>query len=235
MKVKLVSFDAAETLLRVRWSPGQFAVERAQEIGITLDPQLASELYERLLYSRWGHYQTLNRIEGEEDNSVRCDEFWCELTHDWLTRMSVKGDARALVAHANERMYAPDSPVYSVFEDVLDTLAALRAARIPMIVLSNWDYSLHRAMKAFGLTSWFDYVFASLEFGPEKPELELFRIVERATGFSGDEILHVGDNPIDDLHGALNAGWRAALIDRNPDMTPSAGRIARLTEVPGLL
>lgn len=215
MSVRMVSFDAAETLVQVRWNPGVFAVERAAEIGIDLDAQVAAEVYDRLLYSRWGEYKALNLCMDGDSNEERCDEFWLTLTSDWLERMGGPARGTDLVAHANQRMFAEDSPVYTVFDDVLDTLAALKARGIPIVVLSNWDYSLHRVLRAFNLTPWFDHVFASLEFGPEKPEPELFQAVENRTGYSGHEILHVGDNALDDLHGALSAGWRGALIDRS--------------------
>lgn len=215
MSVRLVSFDAADTLIRVRWKPGAFAVERAKELGIEMDAQVAAETYERLLYSRWGEYQNLNLLVNGDSNEERCDQFWRTLTSDWLERVGGPARGEELVAYANERMYAADSPVYSAFDDVLETLEELKARDIPMVVLSNWDYSLHRVLRTYGLTQWFDHVFASLEFGPEKPEPELFRAVEARTGFAGQEILHVGDNALDDLHGALNAGWRGALIDRS--------------------
>lgn len=234
MSVRLVSFDAAETLVRVKWVPGQFAVDRASEIGIELDRQTAAEVYERLLYSRWREYQELNVCLNGQSNEDRCDAFWKQLTIDWLARMGAPARGEELFSHAGERMLAPDSPVYSVFSDTLDCLTALKAEGIPMVVLSNWDYSLHRVLRAFGLASWFTHVFASLEFGPEKPDPALFEIVERQTGYSGAEILHIGDNPLDDLHGALNVGWRAALIDRSLEAR-DGHRLSSLTQVVDLL
>lgn len=234
MSVKLVSFDAAETLLRVNWNPGQFAVERATDLGVPLDGQVAAEVYDRLLYSRWREYQELNLCLDGSDNEERCDAFWGRLTKDWLDRFGLGDRAAEVVAHANVRILAADSPVYSVFDDVIDCLAAIKAKGIPMIVLSNWDYSLHRVLRTFGLTPWFTHVFASLEYGPEKPTPELFEIVEAQTGFSGQDILHVGDNPLDDLHGALNAGWRGALIDRSLEAR-DGHRLSRLDQVLQLL
>lgn len=215
MSIQLVSFDAADTLIAVNWNPGLFAVQRAHEIGISLDHQVAAEVYDRLLRSRWRDYQVLNNNRDGLDNEARCDSFWCDLTADWLDRFALRHRAEDLFAHANERMLAPDSPVYRVFDDVHETLTAIRARGIAMVVLSNWDYSLHRVLRAFGLASWFDYVFASLEYGPEKPEPELFRVVENQMEISPENILHIGDNPIDDLQGALGAGWKGALIDRS--------------------
>jgi putative hydrolase of the HAD superfamily len=234
MSVRLVSFDAADTLVAVNWSPGQFAVDRASEIGIELDRQTAAEVYERLLYSRWREYQELNKCQDGSSNEERCDAFWLGLTSDWLGRLGLPDRGPELLAHAAERMYAADSPVYSLFDDVLDCLAAIKAKGIPMVVLSNWDYSLHRVLRAYGLTSWFAHVFASLEFGPEKPEPELFHFVEGRTGFRGAEVLHIGDNPVDDLHGALNAGWRAALIDRTLPAR-DGHRLSSLSQVVDLL
>lgn len=211
MKVKLVSFDAAHTLIDVSWQPGNFAVRNALAAGIELDPIPASERYDRLLRTRWMHFREVNLLRDETET----DAFWNQLAADWLDQISVKGvDATALADRGREWMYGPDSPCFSLYPDTIPALDAVATLGLPMVVLSNWDISLHRTVRSLGIADRFLQVFASLEHGVEKPEVELFRVVERATGFEPHEILHVGDHPLDDLQGALGAGWHAALLDR---------------------
>lgn len=228
MSIRLVSFDAAHTLIDVNWHPGGFAVLNAEEAGLDLDPVPAAELYDRLLRSRWLEFRELNLAR---DESVT-DAFWNELTTDWLERLGIEGvDPIALSERGRERMYGPGSPCFRLFEDTLSGLDAVAALGLPMVVLSNWDISLHRTVRSLGIADRFLRVFASLEHGVEKPEAELFRVVERETGYAPEEILHVGDHPIDDLQGALGAGWHAALIDRSAGEV-SRPRIPTLAHVP---
>lgn len=228
MKVKLVSFDAAHTLIDVNWHPGGFAVLNAREAGLALDPVTAAELYDRLLRTRWMHFRELNLTRDE----AQTDAFWNELTADWLAQLGILDvDPAALSERGRERMYGPNSPCFRLYSDTLSGLDAVAALGLPMVILSNWDISLHRTVRSLGIEDRFLQVFASLEHGVEKPETELFRVVEEATGFAPEEILHVGDHPLDDLQGAIGAGWHAALLDRASDEV-SRPRIPSLHQVP---
>lgn len=228
MSIRMVSFDAAHTLVDVNWHPGGFAVQNALAAGLELDPVPAAERYDRLVRTRWRTFQELNLTRDES----LTDGFWDELTADWLASLGYEDlDAVELADRGRRWMYGPDSPCFRLYPDTLAGLDSVAAMGLPMVVLSNWDVSLHRTLRCLGITDRFTHVFASLEHGVEKPEAELFRIVERETGFAPHQILHVGDSPLDDLEGALGAGWHAALIDRS---LPEAARprISSLVDVP---
>jgi glucose-1-phosphatase len=90
-------------------------------------------------------------------------------------------------------------------------IALVRAARVQRrVLLSNtnvihWEWITARYPHVLDL---FDHVFASHECGLEKPDLAIFRLVERASGRLPHEHLF-----LDDLHenvkGARAAGWDA--------------------------
>lgn len=228
MSIRLVSFDAAHTLVDVSWQPGVFAVQNALAAGLELDPTPASERYDRLVRTRWRTFQELNLTRDE----AQTDGFWNELTRDWLDALGFEDvDAVELADRGREWMHGPDSPCFRLYPDTLAGLDAVAAMGLPMVVLSNWDVSLHRTLRSLGITNRFKQVFASLEHGVEKPDVKLFRIVERETGFAPHEILHVGDSPLDDLQGALGAGWHAALLDRGV-VAAERPRISSLVNVP---
>jgi len=212
MKPELISFDAAGTLIDVRWKPGPFAVSCAIEAGLRLDEQVAREAYERLLQTRWREYCQINLGRNEE----ACDEFWAQLTRDWVEQLDYgAGQADALVKIARERLYGPDQVLFSLYEDVVPTLQGLQQEGFRMVIISNWDYSLHRILRNLAITDFFEHVFASLEYGPEKPDPALFNIVSETTAVRLAAILHVGDHPLDDLEGARGAGMQALLLDRS--------------------
>lgn len=212
MSVRVISFDAAHTLLDVNWRPGRFAVESAQQFGLAIDAQVSMEVYDRLVQTRWPDYVRLNHT----GDRALGDRFWDELTADWLDRIGQDPNrASSLSSFARKRMYEPEAGCFEPYPETHAAVAALKEAGYTLVVVSNWDYSLERTLEAFGLRGLFDYVFASLECGVEKPDVELFRIVEEAVGAGPHEFLHVGDNPIDDYQGARDAGWHAVLLDRS--------------------
>lgn len=131
-------------------------------------------------------------------------------------------------------LYAQNGTYFAPFEDALDALQALKDAGVPMVVISNWDYSLHRVLRVQGLSDYFSHVFASLEEGVEKPDSRLFQIALNALGLEAPDVLHVGDHPGDDYAGATEAGLQALLIDR--EAPKSGGYVVRsLEEVIGFL
>lgn len=225
--VSAVSFDCANTLLEGDWNPVEFAHECAAELELELDLALSVPAYAQLLRTRWAHYCELN----ETRNRDACRSFWRQLTADWLQASGSSLDQLdQLIEIADSRLFGPRCEVFRMFDDVLPALDELKAQGVPMIVLSNWDYSLHEAIRRFELQGYFEFCLASLEEGVEKPDQRLFQIAESRLGHAPGQILHVGDNPTDDFDGARAAGWQAVLLDRTCEES-SPARIRSMAEV----
>lgn len=227
MKPKLITFDCAGTLLDVEWDPARLAIETAEALGFSLDPQTSKETYQRMLGARWDTFRTLNL----QRSAAVCDAFWRHMTDDWCLAMGLPLEASAgLLARANDRLFGPEADLMRPFDDVEPLLETLRCSGIRLAVISNWDVSLHKALDRFGLAPYFELAVASLEEGVEKPEVELFHITLQRLGVDPAEAIHVGDDPLDDLCGAKNAGMRGYLIDRSRD-TSIPPFLARLTDL----
>lgn len=215
MTPKIVFFDCAQTLIEVRWKIGEFAVETAEHLGIALK-RGASDRYAALFGSLLPDFHRANQTK---DKAV-VRKFWIDLDRVFLSAEGVSEDrAEELVDAADERLFSKDSRVFQPFADVIPCLTRLKEKGIAMGVISNWDMSLHRVIETFGLSSFFDVVLASLEEGTEKPHPRLFQLALEKTGFKASEALHVGDDALDDLQGARDAGLRAALVDRSRTST----------------
>jgi putative hydrolase of the HAD superfamily len=101
----------------------------------------------------------------------------------------------------------------SVPDDVLPSLAALRARGFQLVVLSNANGTLHRAFDRLGLTSAFDVIFDSYREGVEKPDPRFFHIALDRAGARADSTTHVGDLYHVDVVGARAAGITPVLLD----------------------
>lgn len=72
----------------------------------------------------------------------------------------------------------------------------------------------YRKLRSTGLDRYIQRMVISDEIGIQKPDTRLFRYAEQETGATPDTAIMVGDNPDNDMQGAINAGWRAIYIDR---------------------
>jgi len=226
MKPLVVTFDCASTLVRVKWTPGGFAVDCARAAGLEIAEEERAA-YEKMLRYRWSDYQDLNQTRDPQI----LDGFWLQLTEDWLRAIGKPASLAAeMTAAAPALLYGKNSDMFLLYDDVLPIVDILSQRGIRLGVLSNWDYSLHRVLKALDVNHRFEFVFASLEEGFEKPDPRLFQLALDRFGVTAADAVHVGDDPLDDFRGAQDAGIRAYLIDRSHPASRGAV-LARLTDL----
>lgn len=100
------------------------------------------------------------------------------------------------------------------FPEVADVLRAARAGGARLVVVSNWDVSLHDVLADTGLAPLLDGVVTSAELGRAKPAPEIFARGLALAGVAPHEAVHVGDSVAHDVAGALAAGVTPLLLVR---------------------
>jgi len=142
-----------------------------------------------------------------------------------------------------EHFHAGTVDLVSVYDDSLETLAALRRRGIKIGLISNtvWPGELHtRDLRRFGLYEFFDVLTYSSEQPHTKPHPSIFLETLRQLGdVPPDAAVHVGDRIVDDAQGAQAAGMKAVLKWHPrradvPGIEPDA-RITTLAELPEAL
>jgi putative hydrolase of the HAD superfamily len=125
---------------------------------------------------------------------------------------------------------------FRAYPDAAPALRELRALGLRLVVVSNWDASLHERLQETGLAPLVDGAVASAELGHAKPDAAIFARALELAGAGPDAALHVGDSPDADIAGALAAGLRAVLVARDGSGTAAPGVpvIASLAELPPL-
>jgi putative hydrolase of the HAD superfamily len=106
---------------------------------------------------------------------------------------------------------------YPESEEVMEELLAIG---LPLYVVSNWDVALEGVLENLGWVRYFDGIVASAKVGSEKPEKAIFEEALRLAGLAErrDRVVHVGNDPVSDVEGAISAGIDAVLIDREGDL-----------------
>jgi len=127
---------------------------------------------------------------------------------------------------------------FRAYPEVPAALAGLRAAGRRLVVVSNWDVSLHEVLAATGLRDLVDGAISSAEAGAAKPATAIFERALALVGGHAAGALHAGDSLEHDVAGALAAGLRAVLVVRGaerPAVPDGVRVVASLAELSALL
>ncbi len=124
------------------------------------------------------------------------------------------------------------------FDDAYIVLDTLRG-RYTTGILTNGFIGLQRAkIKQYDLAAYADFTLVSEEAGYHKPDKRVFlEALKMAGETSPARAVFVGDNPLTDIEGALNAGLVPVLMNPAGDIEPPPGviRIRQLSELLDLL
>jgi len=103
---------------------------------------------------------------------------------------------------------------FAAYPDVAPALAELRADGVKIVVVSNWDVSLHLVLGQTGLAGLVDGAISSAEAGAAKPDPAIFARALALVGASAEEAVMAGDSVETDIAGARAAGIAAVLVAR---------------------
>ena len=108
-----------------------------------------------------------------------------------------------------------------LFEGSEATLRTLREKGYRLGIVTNGPcVQQHRKLDVSGLRPLLDTVLVSSEEGVAKPDAELFCRAAARLGLSPAQCVFVGDHPVNDIDGAINAGMKVIFLDtRLPSCT----------------
>lgn len=105
---------------------------------------------------------------------------------------------------------------WTMYADAMPCIERLQQAGVALGILTNGDRAQQmRKIDRFGIADCFDAIVCSSDLPYGKPHPGAFESAGSALGRAGTDILMVGDSIEDDVRGALRAGLRAALLDRD--------------------
>lgn len=148
-----------------------------------------------------------------------------ELGHDLtqLRKLSLRrafaphGLGEAAVESAFEVFFAARHEV-EFYPDVLPALQRL-ARRFRLVALSNGNAEVRR----LGLGHLFEFSLNAREHGRAKPDPSIFLAACTRLALRPDQVLHVGDHPVQDVAGARGAGLHAVWLARDQGAWPLPG------------
>jgi HAD superfamily hydrolase (TIGR01549 family) len=162
------------------------------------------------------------------------EELWFAFTERIVRGMGGDADrARELAVEMTRAWERSEN--FDLYDDVLPTLAQLRAHGLKLGLVSNGgreisDFVIHHGLDV-------DCAVASRAHGWIKPHESIFRAALDLIGVAPTDAVMVGDSVEDDIDGAAALGMRAVLIDRErryPDAPEALPDLQSLAGVLGL-
>ena len=213
--IRLVTFDLYDTLVELapqRWERLAAVLDRLgvpADVAALRDADVLAEDF----------YTEENAKTPIRDRSIDEQEvFRVEIMRRWLEAAGIEADDE--LARAARRGYraefdvTPQFSSYVPFPDVVEAAQRLREAGVKRAIISNADADVTAFVTHLAIAHEMDLIVTSAVVGYEKPDIRTFRAAFEPLGIDPAEALHIGDQPRSDVVGALNAGMRAALIDR---------------------
>ena len=211
------------------------------DLGLTLI-QTASfpEIYRRIL-ARFGVTASLDAIvcaqnatESEFDIATyderRRKEFWINYNVSLLKKLGIEENPFFLAAQIDELWW--ECSHVQVYSDVEPTLSQLRTKGLKLGLVSNgFKKDLDHVLGEVGLEKWFDAVVCIDSCNCAKPNKEIFLYALDELGVKAHEAVFVGDSVLYDYEGAMNAGIKSYIIDREGKISNQYNKIASLTEL----
>jgi len=223
--VRVVSFDFGGTLAFEEVEDWNAYHEILSRLGVGVDVERVKEAYRRAKLS-WDERRRRGEIWSEGQMAIFVED---------ILRFLGAGD-RSIVGRVLD-MWA-SAKRFRAYEDAREALEALRGRGYRLIVISNVssERNLRAYLSQINLGGYFECLVASGTVGFEKPSREIFSIASRKAGVSPEEILHVGDDYEADYLGAIRAGLRAVLLDREGKHSGAGmAKVRSLLELPGIL
>jgi HAD superfamily hydrolase (TIGR01549 family) len=104
---------------------------------------------------------------------------------------------------------------FSLYDDVAPVLSDLARSGFRLGLISNTHRCLTSFQEHFDLAGLISAAISSSEHGYNKPHPSIFRTALRLLQVTPEEAVMVGDNPKQDIEGALNIGMGAVLVCRS--------------------
>ena len=233
MDVRIVFFDAGETLLRPHPSFSELFALTCKEYGVDIEADEVTEIRARLA----PHLLELAEESGVDEPSLlpeRSFDFWGYVYRRFLAERGIVDEGLV------QRLFDvfSDSGSYKLYDDTLPALMELQSRGYRLGLISNFEGWLEKLLIELEVGHLFDVTVISALEGIEKPDPAIYRLGLERAGVDPKDAVHVGDSPANDAIPAAEVGITPILLDRfdaYADLEDRYVRIASLEELTKVL
>ena len=203
--IRVVTFDAGNTLIRLSRPVGVTYAAVAKRFGAELNP---IDL-EHGFRAAWKTASRLPDVPVPRDDDGRI--WWRDIVLQTLENARVEVEPFNDFFDAVYQEFALPG-VWRLEPGALELLQDLRSAGFRLGIISNFDRRLYEILKHVGVLDLFEQIVVSSQVGAEKPSPRIFEEALRRFAVEPAELLHVGDDEKADGDGARAIGIQAFIL-----------------------
>lgn len=211
-RLRLITFDVTDTLLKFKVSPGKQYGEIGAMYGIISDDKTLSNNFKVNWRKMTKEHPNFGLYSG-----LGWENWWKKIVRDTFKDSVINASDKQLNATAQHLIHVyKTSTCWQYSYGALNLLSYIRSRGIPMGVISNFDPRLSEMLNNVKMKHFFNFIITSYEVGAEKPDKTIFEKamnISKIHNLKPEECLHIGDKPLLDYYGARNGGWHAVVIN----------------------
>jgi REG-2-like HAD superfamily hydrolase len=208
-RLRLLTFDITNTILRVKGSPGQEYARAAWLRGI----QMSSEDLDQVYRPTWKKMRAELPIYGH-NQGMSTWEWWRQFVHKVFINAGYQGPDKTLDAVCETLWQRFDEGFnWDVLPHSHQVLTHLRTQGLKLGVISNFDERLEKTLKTHNLKKYFDFFVSAVAVNAEKPDPRIFHHALAIAGVRPEEAGHIGDDVDHDYRASREVGMVPFLID----------------------
>lgn len=204
-KIDTVFFDVGATLRYVVEDP-EFAAAAEAELMKLVGTTEPHDVFFAKLEKNWKAYRKLAKTELLDVSEM---ELWLYyLLPDYPAEVIGPNAARLT------RLWRDHDGRRVVHEGTLETLRELKARGYKLGIIANTvtETEIPDWMCRDGVADCFKTVILSSKVRLRKPDPAIYQLAARCIGSKPETCAYVGDNPVRDVEGAVNAGFGAMIL-----------------------
>ncbi|KAM9370951.1 haloacid dehalogenase-like hydrolase domain-containing protein 3 [Phaethornis superciliosus] len=207
LRLRLLTWDVKETLLRLRQPPGQSYAAEARAHGVQVQPELLNRAFQEVYRAQSRLFPNYGQGRG-----LSSRQWWLDVVMQTFRLAGVREDR--ILKPVAEKLYSDfcSARNWEVLPGARETLGLCCQRGFRMGVVSNFDQRLENILLQCDLRHHFEFVLTSEGVGFAKPDRRIFEQALSLGGVLPEQAAHVGDDYSRDYRAARAVGMHSFLL-----------------------
>ncbi|KAM6441947.1 haloacid dehalogenase-like hydrolase domain-containing protein 3 isoform 1-T8 [Liasis olivaceus] len=207
LRLRLLTWDVKDTLLRLRLPVGESYSAEARAFGLQVPAEVLNCSFCQAHKSQSQRFPNYGLGQG-----LSSKQWWLGVVLETF-RLAGVHDSSVLRPVADKLYRDYSSPKnWELLPGASETLQWCQQLGIPMAVVSNSDRRVQEILSQCNLRQYFQFVLTSEEVGFAKPDKRIFLEALRSAKVEPQLAAHVGDHYVNDYLAARKAGLHSFLF-----------------------